>query len=398
MAFTTLSGSDGITSLVGTTGVDAATLVTLNENVFVGGNTGNDTLTTNSGTGSNNLSGFNVRMGGGNDGVVIGDNLLNSFISLDGTTLANDGDDVFNADAAAAGAAGNQIINSQVLGLGGNDTITIANLSNSVVNGNAGNDTIQTAAGVTSSSSSIFGGQGTDTINVAFIGSTNTVNGNRGTDNITVTGTTVAATTLFGGQGADTLTLTNVTIDGNTLSGDLGADNLTGSAAAADILLGGDGNDTLDGNGGGNDTLTGGAGIDAFTVTDNGAATSNASATITDFTGAGAAVNIDTLTVDGAIAAIRGGAVVPTRITQATAAGANIKAALASVTGAGTVGAGGAFATDVIALTYTASGAGNGFAGSYVLIDTDNSGAFTAADTVIAMNDVSTLASVAITA
>ena len=102
MAFTTLSGSDGITSLVGSTGVDVSTVVTLTENVVVRGNTGNDVITTNIGTGSNNKTNWNVRMGGGNDTYTATDNILSSFISLDGETLANDGNDTFNGGGVTA--------------------------------------------------------------------------------------------------------------------------------------------------------------------------------------------------------------------------------------------------------------------------------------------------------
>lgn len=379
MAFTTLSGSDGITSLVGTTGVDTATLVTLNENVFVGGNTGNDTIVTASGTGSINYVNFNVRMGGGNDGIVQTGNLLNSFVSLDGETLANDGSDSFNS----AGAT----INSEVVGRGGNDSFNLGNVSSSQINGNTGNDSFANAGGVAEavlSSASIFGGQGTDTITLTALGSGNVLNGNKGSDTITLTSTTgtISSTTLFGGQGADTLTLTTTTIDGNTLSGDLGADVLTGSATSADILLGGDGADTLNGNGGGTDTLTGGAGADTFTVT-AAAGGNSAVATITDFVGAGAATNIDTINISSALGAV---ATTNQDRAYATVAGSSLGASLdASAAG----GAGSFGGQRIMSLTYQASGAGNGFAGTYILVDINGDNTFDAAnDSIITINTV----------
>ncbi len=282
MAFTTVTGSNGITSLVGTTGVDTASIVTLNENVFVGGNTDNDTLTLNSGTGNDNLSNYTVRMGGGDDDIFIdGNNILNSLISLDGETLANDGDDTVTIN-------GNQIIiNSEIRGMGGIDTIQISGLSNSIVNGNSGNDLITGGSATTEiSSSAIYGGKGLDTIDVTFIGAGNEVNGNKGDDTITVTGTTISSTFINGGQGDDNIILVGATIDGNTISGDNGNDTVTGSGAQ-DILLGGDGNDTLSGEGEA-DTLTGGAGTDTFDYNvGDSVVTGNTEGfdTITDFVG-----------------------------------------------------------------------------------------------------------------
>jgi Ca2+-binding RTX toxin-like protein len=237
----------------------------LNDKVFVGGNTGDDTLTINSGTGISNSSDYDVRMGGGDDDVFIsaGNNILNSLISLDGETLANDGDDSFEVNGPAL-----TIINSEIRGMGGQDNIEIGNLSNSIINGNSGNDDINGGIASTSvSNSSIYGGQGVDTINVTFVGAGNEVNGNKGNDTITVTGTTISSTFINGGQGDDSVTLTGATIDGNTISGDKGNDTVTGSDAN-DILFGGDGIDNLTGLDGA-DTLTGGAGSDTFNYVGN---------------------------------------------------------------------------------------------------------------------------------
>jgi hypothetical protein len=188
LAFTTVTGSNGVTSLVGTSGIDTATIVTLASNVFIGGNTGNDVVTTALGTGGNNLSSYNVRMGGGDDTFTLGNSLLNSFISLDGQTSADDGVDTFVG-------GGNLIINSEVVGRGGSDVFTGLALNGSTVNGNTGDDNITL---VSSSASFVYGGQGTDVITTtAGAGITYSsvlINGNKGSDTITLLGSVFAAT------------------------------------------------------------------------------------------------------------------------------------------------------------------------------------------------------------
>jgi len=382
LAFTTVTGSDGFTSLVGTTGTDAATIVSLNDKVFIGGNTGNDTVVADNATGNGNLSDWEIRMGGGDDGLVVEDNVLNSFISLDGLTLAEDGNDVFQQ-------TGKNLINSTVLGLAGNDTISLGSVQTSVVNGNAGADNIvtQTVAGVdvktgTASAATILGGQGVDVINVFFDGSGNNINGNRGNDFVSLSGAaqkTISGTTLFGGQGDDAVVLSNNTIDGNTLSGDLGSDTLTG-AASNDILLGGQGNDLLN-SAAGADTLTGGDGIDAFT-TGNGDAAANMNgtddnfATITDFvTGTGSSGEKITVQLANIGAGQSAGVTAsgPVDTTSTTDLFSN----LSGIKFDGT--------NKITTVTLTAGAKGGEFAGSYILVQNGAKGAdnFDATDVVI---------------
>ena len=383
MAFTTLSGSDGITSLVGSTGVDTATLVTLNENVFVGGNTGNDTLTTLSGTGNVNSVNFTVRMGGGNDGVVLNDNLVNSTVTLDGEVLANDGNDVFNN-------SGTRTVNSTIRGLGGNDIIGLGSLETTSVNGNTGNDNINSSnvGGVqqntTLSSATVLGGQGNDIVNLQGDGSSNILNGNRGNDVVTLTGGaqgTIAVTTLFGGQGNDIVTLANNNIDGNTISGDLGNDVLTG-AASNDILLGGDGADTIV-SAGGADTLTGGDGVDTYTIGNNLAVNLNGTtdnfATISDFNaGAGETITVNTL----------GGAKVGTAIK----AFGNVATTSNTDLFTNLVALGNFDNTNTIAtVNLTAGAAGAQFAGSYILVQNAKAAAAFSADDVAIAADITGL-------
>ena len=82
-------------------------------------------------------------------------------------------------------------------------------------------------------------------------------------------------TLIAGGQGADTI---SGTTNADWINGDDGADSISG-LAGNDSILGGAGNDTING-GLGVDTLTGGAGADAF-VYDS---TSDGQDVITDFT------------------------------------------------------------------------------------------------------------------
>lgn len=280
MAFTTVTGSNGVTSLVGTTGIDVATIVTLENNVFVGGNTADDSLVINLATAGRVATGYNVRMGGGDDRADVDSTLLNSYVSLDGETIANDGNDVFDATAA--------IINSEIVGRGGNDVLGVLNnelqLNNSTVNGNTGDDTIRLGA---SASSFVYGGQNTDTITTANGAGSNSssvlINGNKGSDTITLGRSAFATGSVYGGNGNDTINADavtdatgvagslNATAAGVMISGDIGDDTITGSDGidtinggdGADVIDGGTGADVIDG-GTGNDTITGGAGADTI--------------------------------------------------------------------------------------------------------------------------------------
>ena len=290
MAFTTVTGSNGVTSLVGTTGIDVATIVTLSSNVFVGGNTADDTLTTGLATGNNVAADYNVRMGGGNDTVTIGNNVVNSYISLDGEILANDGDDTFTS-------AGNLLINSEIVGRGGNDAFGAAAagvaLNGSTLNGNTGTDTIFVGG---SAASFVYGGKDSDTITTTANSSTVLLNGNKGSDRLALGGAVFASGSVYGGNGNDVLSggfvqgatgaLLTANEAGALFSGDLGNDTIGGTAGidtinggdGADVIFGGatisdvgvvaltatDGADVIDG-GAGNDTITGAAGGDTIT-------------------------------------------------------------------------------------------------------------------------------------
>jgi len=388
LAFSTVTGSNGVTSLVGTTGVDTATVVTLDSNVFVGGNTGNDTLITALGTGGNNLSSYNVRMGGGDDQFTANNTLLNSFVSLDGETLANDGNDTYTG-------GGSLIISSEIVGRGGNDTFTGMNLNGSTLNGNTGIDTITLGSSATSF---VYGGADTDTITVGGNSSALLVNGNKGTDNITVNNVTFSSSSVYGGAGNDTITV-NSTTDGILVSGDKGVDNIT-TAGGDDTINGGDNNDTIiaaagvdtiDG-GAGNDAITGGtgadviaggAGNDVFTIGAGDAALSATAPssgfdTISDFVANTQTVaagltgdRINFATATGAYTAVAG----------AVSGGVSLTADLAAQEVAGT--AFGGANNDYMGTTITGAVA---WAGNYIVYDTDNNGVVNAGDDVVKVN------------
>ena len=380
MAFTTVTGSNGVTSLVGTTGVDIATIVTLESNTFVGGNTGDDNINLNLGTAGQNASGYNVRMGGGDDQFTAGNTILDSFVSLDGETLANDGNDTYTG-------GGNLIINSEIVGRGGNDVFTGMALNGSTLNGNTGTDRITVGA---SSSSFVYGGQGVDVITTTGAGTGMMINGNKGSDQITL-GAAAYTGSVHGGNGNDTISANATVVAAATdagvyISGDLGVDNITGSGgvdtinggegvdtiaagAGADIIDGGAGNDDITG-GAGADTLTGGAGNDEFNIANADSrltATSLSSGfdTITDFAAntaaiAGAVVaNGDTLDLvnfgAGAAFGLAGAS------TQASG-GVSLNADLLAAEAAGQLDI--AVATDASAVTITGAVA---WAGDYII-------------------------------
>lgn len=227
-------------------------------------------------------SDYEVRMGGGDDALVIGVNgglatfdkgvITESFLSLDGEVLANDGDDLFIADG---------VLFSEVVGRGGNDVIDIFLLDNSEVNGNTGNDRITVRDTV---DSEIYGGQGNDTLNIQGPSVESTIYGNKGIDTIVVGDITGAAfngdtisytnkgvafgdTAIYGGQGDD-----DIDVNSNSnlfVSGDLGSDNIF-LGNGDNTVLGEDGNDTIivgsgkdDVEGGkGNDVIATGGGVD----------------------------------------------------------------------------------------------------------------------------------------
>ena len=292
MAFTTIQGSgSAATTIVGTSGVDFASLTTL-DNYFVGAQQGGDTIGVTA-----NLSKGTIKGGQGNDTLsfTAGASITSSFVNT------NSNNDTIGANAARA-----NFFSSTVLGGQGNDTLTIGTISQASANGNKGTDTLNATSTL---SSTLFGGQGNDNITSTATDSS-TISGDLGNDTITLGANNTNDNAINGGDGNDTFNLTasaaGQTFNRNTITGgagndvvngnvvvnstgtviDMGAgidtvnvaaftaavnidggadgDNLTGGAAA-DTIVGGAGNDTI-ATTNGNDTVTGGTGADTITL------------------------------------------------------------------------------------------------------------------------------------
>jgi Ca2+-binding RTX toxin-like protein len=218
---------------------------------------------------------FLVDMGAGDDSV-IANSAAGSVINL------GLGDDTLTATAGAAGFFGSAV------GGGGTDTVVLSNNGNYSTNGVwteiekiqlGGNVTLSEAQLDNDTTFQITGSNGV--ITATGVVSTNLSDvsfqsGNTSTFNIT--GHATLNSSLTGSDAADTLT---GVAGADTLTGGLGDDILDG-AAGNDVITGGAGADTITG-GNGVDTLTGGTGVDKFVL-----ATASANRdTITDFTAGG---------------------------------------------------------------------------------------------------------------
>jgi len=267
LAFTTTTGANGVVSLVGTSGVDTATLTALTSQVYVGAQGANDVIVAAFANGTSLGSAFTVNGGAGNDTVTFtGQTLTGSTINGDGGTSTG------GADTMSFGT----LVSSSVSGGDANDGINLTNLQSAVVNGNAGVDTFTFTAASSANNSSIYGGQGNDTIGAAAGFAVNytltEINGNKGDDIITIDGSTgFNSSTIFGGQGSDTINFTGAATVGGLMFGNIGNDIMTGGAGR-DSIDGGEGIDSITGGLTG-DSLTGGAGDDTFVQTGATAAT-----------------------------------------------------------------------------------------------------------------------------
>lgn len=264
MAFTTISGASGVTSITGTSGVDTTTIVNLAGPVLVEALGAADTVQI-SIPSSTSISDYSLKGGDGND------TIISNAIGITGTLLV---------DSFIAGNAGNDLIGSTsqafegstVQGGQGNDAIRVGSISTTLVNGNKENDVIELVG--TMQSSSVLGGQGADVISINSTSSIGTlIDGSLGGDAITLQNiATFVTSTITGGEGDDSVNAdfasntAGLIIDGgignDTLRGGFGNDSLIG-AAGNDSISGGNGKDTLLG-GEGNDVLFGGAGVDSL--------------------------------------------------------------------------------------------------------------------------------------
>ena len=394
LAFTTVTGSNGVTSLVGTSGIDVATIVTLASNVFVGAQAANDTITVALATGGNVVTGYTVNGGAGDDAITFNSSLLGSTVNGDG----------------GAGTAGNDIltfnqivINSAVATGSGNDIIVGVGFNGSTVNGNAGVDTITVGA---SAASFIYGGQDTDTITITGNSSSILVNGNKGSDDITVNGgITFASSSIYGGGGNDVIraqaVLPGATTPGAFLSGDLGDDTVFGTGGldtieggdGVDQLFGNDGSDTINGGAGNDvitgglkaDVLTGGGGTNTFNYTFLLDATVEGSTgfdTITDFV-----ANTDAVTPNGDRLDV---AILPPVFIQVFNFNTDIGGST-TLADALTAALGGLGASNVALVTITAGAAGASYAGNYIVVNNATAGYASAQDAVIKVNTLANI-------
>ncbi len=264
----TIYGGDSATD----TADGADTISTGNANVLLYANAGADVITV---------------------GTIAASNLQTLYLGLDNDTV--------NAFGGAVAGSLNVIAGA------GNDTVsdTNANTGAITVDGGEGNDVITfSGANTGTSTTSLVGGEGTDTITIgAFVGAV-TISGGAGVDTVTTGALSNAATakayidlgdgadvitlgahgaasltTILGGEGADSIVATasggSHTIEGgagnDTIKGGSAVDSIDGGAdndsilgaAGNDILLGGAGTDSING-GAGADTMTGGDGADVF--------------------------------------------------------------------------------------------------------------------------------------
>lgn len=265
MAFTTIQGSASTdaASLAGTSGVDSAVVTNQPNGLFVSADAANDFLDF-----SESGSGYTVLGGQGADQIVSG-------AVLSGASINGNQD----ADTIIIASLGTSVVYGGKQG----DTITTGSLTSSSLYGNLGDDAITVTSGLASSNvyagknndtvtiggviagSTVNGDIGADTINItgANLESGSVVQGGQNEDTITLTGVSVFTndSSVFGGQGNDTINTSNSTA-GVALYGDNDNDTVT-SGGGADILDGGNGADNLTA-GAGNDTLTGGSGADTM--------------------------------------------------------------------------------------------------------------------------------------
>jgi Ca2+-binding RTX toxin-like protein len=419
LAFTTVTGSNGVTSLVGTSGIDVATIVTLANKVFVGGQQANDNITVALGTGSDVVTAYTVNGGAGDDIIISSNTVLNSIFNGDGGTgvAGNNnltfGGLVINTEVNAGGGNdtikffddlsgsnvsagdGNDVVmfdgglnSSNVLADSGNDVITLnGGLLSSTVNGNAGDDTIKLNS--TSSSSFVYGGQGTDSITTTANASNLLINGNKGSDSIILGAAAFASSTVYGGQGNDTIDARNVTnatggallgtAAGTILSGDLGDDSVYGTNAI-DTISGGEGDDTIRGSFGA-DLITGGTGSDVFSYVNTFEATVDGSTgfdTIIDFvanTSVAAPFNGDRFDIFNPAAGIQTFGNIGTNNGGAT----TLAGALANVMG-------GLAVNGVGLVTLTADAIGASYAGNYLVVNNNVGGYQNTSDAVVKLN------------
>ena len=245
MAFTTLPGSAATdaASLIGTSGIDIATVASQPTGLFLNAEDANDFITF-----SKAGSGYTVLGGQGEDSISAEPALTGSIVN------GNIGADVIVLTT---------LDTSAVYGGKQNDTLISATLTSSSVNGNIGADAVTVTSGL--SASQVYGGKDNDTLTVGGVISSSSVNGDIGNDTINLNVATLEnGSSVQGGLNDDTITLTGVNVfsSDSSVFGGQGNDtiNLVNSTAGA-VIYGDNDNDTITG-GTGADNITVGAGND----------------------------------------------------------------------------------------------------------------------------------------
>ncbi|MFM9962800.1 MAG: Calx-beta domain-containing protein [Planctomycetaceae bacterium] len=233
----TVDGNDGLNTItkLGTGNAETITVKAVLGEIVVG--QGGSSITA-----GDNIQFVNVNALGGDDTITIGD--LTGVRPIGVVVNGGDGNDFISGQGALLGgvrlAINGENGNDTLVGTEGDDTI-LAGLGNDAVNGRAGNDIISGIDG----NDTLAGGLGNDTIS-GGIGN-DFLTGQAGDDDITA------------GSGNDTLR----GFEGNdTLQGQAGNDALNGMDGD-DSILGGTGLDSISG-GAGNDVLDGGRNDDVI--------------------------------------------------------------------------------------------------------------------------------------
>ncbi len=282
----TLFGQDGTDTLNGGDGNDD--LTGGDDNDIVNGGAGNDTIRYS--VNNNDDVGDTIDGGTNSDTLVISG--TNDLAAVSNETLDVD----YNGTSITQIEGGGSIVNVESvtanLGAGTGDALSYAgNAAAVTVNLGAG-----TAAGFASIANveNVTGGNGADTL-ISAIGVNNTLTGNAGNDTFTVHETGDVVVEAAGG-GTDlvqfqsttagaTYTITDADIENLTL---LGTTNINGTGnASANVLSGNSGNNTLNG-AGGTDTVS-------YLGSATGVIVSLAVAGAQDLDGGGAGTQVDTL-------------------------------------------------------------------------------------------------------
>ncbi|MFE6977194.1 hypothetical protein [Streptomyces sp. NPDC057682] len=245
----TCTGSDGVLvaedgKITGTDGDDEITCTDLHGLTEVDGLGGNDTIRLWPQTREEAGPELTVRGGEGNDTIESGD-----LVTPSTTFLGGEGEDRITVDGVFGAADGKE---SLISGGGGKDTVKVKAIgSRAVVRGDADDDSISIGeeAGDNDADlgSSVYGGDGNDTIEIDGSLIETQIRGGDGNDKITVRNGISEKALVSGGGGNDTLDVYEIS-DGAAVLGEDGDDDITFSGVVrGGVVDGGEGNDILRG-------------------------------------------------------------------------------------------------------------------------------------------------------